>query len=506
MSSNGCCTGGGDVLQIQLGLINAGNKYLTAETFGFKINASAPSLKKKQMWTLEQNTGDTAGDSSGSVVFLRSHLGRYLGTDKDGNVTGESECRGKDCRFVLTAHDDGRWSLLSEPFGRYLGGSEDRISCFAQTVSAAEKWCVHLAMHPQVNLFSLARKRYAHLTSNPDHSEVSIDRDFPWGVDSLVTLVFLDQRYHLQTSDNRFLKNDGSLEAAPDKTTGYTLEFRSGKVAFRDCSGRYLAPSGPSGTMKSGKNSRLGKDEMFSLEQSHPQVVLTAGNERNVSTRQGMDLSANQDEEGDQEVFQVEMSRETGNRKCAFRTAAGKYWTLTSTGGLQCTASTKSSNSHFDLEWCEGKVSLKASNGKYVAAKRNGQLAATVDNAGEAEQFLMKLINRPIIVLRGEHGFIGCRKVGTGTLDANRSSYDVFQLEFKDGAYSLRDSQGKFWCVGEESAVVCSGDTPTYFLFELCDYNKMAVRAPGGRYLKGDHAGVLKANAEGLDNATLWEY
>nr|XP_046193692.1 fascin-like isoform X2 [Oncorhynchus gorbuscha] len=424
MSSNGCCTGGGDVLQIQLGLINAGNKYLTAETFGFKINASAPSLKKKQMWTLEQNTGDTAGDSSGSVVFLRSHLGRYLGTDKDGNVTGESECRGKDCRFVLTAHDDGRWSLLSEPFGRYLGGSEDRISCFAQ-----------------VNLFSPARKRYAHLTSNPDHSEVSIDRDFPWGVDSLITLVFRDQRYHLQTSDNRFLKNDGSLEAAPDKTTGYTLEFRSGKVAFRDCSGRYLAPSGPSGTMKSGKNSRLGKDEMFSLEQSHPQVVLTAGNERNVSTRQGMDLSANQDEEGDQEVFQVEMSRETGNRKCAFRTAAGKYWTLTSTGGLQCTASTKSSNSHFDLEWCEGKVSLKASNGKYVAAKRNGQLAATVDNAGEAEQFLMKLINRPIIVLRGEHGFIGCRKVGTGTLDSNRSSYDVFQLEFKDGAYSLRGIQ-----------------------------------------------------------------
>ncbi|KAM3864277.1 fascin actin-bundling protein 1a [Diretmus argenteus] len=498
MSTNGAANGTSDMLQIQFGLINCGNKYLTAETFGFKINASATSMKKKQIWTLEQS-GDEA---AGNVFCLKSHLGRYIAADKDGNVTGDSETAEPECRFVITAHDDGRWSLQSELHGRYLGGTEDRIICFAQTASVAEKWSVHIAMHPQVNIFSLTRKRYAHLSSKVD--EIAIDRDVPWGVDSMITLVFREQRYHLQTSDNRFLRNDGTLVAKTDKSTGYTLEFRSGKVAFRDCSGKYLAPSGPSGTMKSGKSARVGKDELFVLEQSHPQVVLTAGNERNVSTRQGMDLSANQDEEGDQEVFQVEMSRE--NQKCAFRTAAGKYWTLTANGGLQCTASTKSANCYFDIEWRGKRLTLRAANGKYVAAKKNGQLAATMDSAGESEEFIMKLINRPIIVLRGEHGFIGCRKV-TGTLDSNRSTYDYFTLEFRDGAYSLQDSTGKYWMVGSEQSVVSSSDTPVDFLFEFCDYNKVAVRhTADGKYLRGDHAGVLKANADDLETATLWEY
>lgn len=266
-------------LKLQFGLINYENRYLTAEAFGFKVNASGTSMKKKQIWTLEQDEQD------GQVVFLRSHLGRYLAADKDGKITCGAEKPDPECRFLIVAQSDGRWALQSEPYLRYFGGSADYLSCFAQVIGEQELWAVHLALHPQASLLSVARKRYAHLSASD--GEISVDSNIPWGVDSLVTLVYLDGKYSLKTCDNRFLSNDGRLVKENTNTTCFTLELKSGKLTFKDCDGKYLTPVGPTGTLRSGRCSKPGKDELFDLEESHPQVIFQAANKRFVSVKQG---------------------------------------------------------------------------------------------------------------------------------------------------------------------------------------------------------------------------
>lgn len=268
------------VLKIQFGLVNDADRYLTAESFGFKVNASAASLKRKQIWVLEPDPGQGT-----AVLFRSSHLGRYLSAEEDGRVACEMDQPGRDCRFLVLPQPDGRWVLQSEPHGRFFGGIEDRLSCFATAISPAELWTVHLAIHPQAHLLSVSRRRYVHLCLQED--EMAADGDMPWGVDALVTLIFQSRRYCLKSYDSRYLRSDGCLVWEPEAHACYTLEFKAGKLAFKDCDGRYLAPVGPAGTLKAGRNTRPSKDELFDLEQSHPQVVLVAANHRYVSVRQG---------------------------------------------------------------------------------------------------------------------------------------------------------------------------------------------------------------------------
>uniref|UniRef100_A0A8C6TLT0 Fascin n=1 Tax=Neogobius melanostomus TaxID=47308 RepID=A0A8C6TLT0_9GOBI len=474
-------------LKLQFGLINHEGRYLTAESFGFKVNASAPSLKKKQVWTLEQDSKDS------HVVYLRSHLGRYLASDKDGKVSCEADSHISDCRFLIVAQSDGRWVLQSKPHLRFFGGSRDYLSCFAQFISDTELWAMHLALHPQANLRSVARKRYVRLST--EDGEVAVDMNIPWGVAALLTLVYLDGKYGLKTCDSRFLSNDGKLLTQSGRGTAYTLEFKVGKLAFKDCEGKYLSPMGPTGTLRSGRCSKPGKDELFDLEESHPQVVLTAANARYVSIRQGVSLAANQEDETDMETFQMEIEKES--KKCTFRTSQGNYWALVAHGGIQSTATEVSADTMFSVEWLGHKVALKASNGKNMSALRR--------TVSEDELLSIKLINRPMLILRGQNGFI-CHHKNSNTLDASRSIYDIFTLQHSNGAYQIKGMTGQYWYVNS-SLVVCSdGEVPEDFSIELLERGRLAIRGKNGKYLRGDPGGLLKGDGLTLNNSVLWEY
>jgi len=80
-------------------------------------------------------------------------LGRYLGADKNGKVTCDTEEPGEENAFQVEATSDGRWAIKSSKHGRYFGGSADNLSCFEQSISPAYLWVVHLSMHPQVGYY-----------------------------------------------------------------------------------------------------------------------------------------------------------------------------------------------------------------------------------------------------------------------------------------------------------------------------------------------------------------
>ena len=130
-----------ETLKWSFGLINAAGKYLTAESFGFRINTNAASLKRKQIWFLET-------EPSSDKVYFRSILGRYLSTTAAGAFTGDAETKGANEQFDIQVQADGRWALLSA-HGYYAGGLGEKLDAYTKVIAEDRLWTVQLAMHPQ---------------------------------------------------------------------------------------------------------------------------------------------------------------------------------------------------------------------------------------------------------------------------------------------------------------------------------------------------------------------
>jgi hypothetical protein len=97
--------------------------------------------------------------------------------------------------------------------------------------------------------------------------------------------------------------------------------------------------------------------------------------------------------------------------------------------------SCRSSNALFELIWHEdGSISFRGNNGKFIGTKKSGHLYANCDSHDEENtKYFFYLVNRPVLVLKCEQGFVGYRAAaGSSKLECNKASYETIQVERAD--------------------------------------------------------------------------
>jgi len=472
----------------------ASGKYLTQETFGFALNAQSTSLKKKQIFYLLPADGG---------VYIRSHLGRYLFGLADGTWKGDAEAPNADCVWTIEPRPDGTWALKSK-HGFYANSKGETLSAFVKEIPTdmSGEWVVHLAMHPQVNLLNVMRKRYVHL----EDGELRANEDIPWGEDALLTFVFFEEhpsgRYGFMASNGQFLSASGKLVPTATRDAQFLLGFHDSCISLRDEQGNYLSCVGANATLKAAK-SKVTRDELFQISDSEPQFVIQDSRGKYVSIRSSVEVKADQADITDPERFQLELDT-TGSGKVAFKANNSQYFSVSADGTVTATAKGKGPNELFTVEYHATRAKFISASGKYITVRSNGGLLANGNGSDPTSLFTFTLINRPELVLRGQFGFVGL-KGASGRLEVNRSHPDTFNVRCVDGAYHLI-SQGKYWTV-DRDGVAATSATPVNFYFEFVERSKFLIKhADSGKYLEGEQAGGFRATGSAANANTLWEF
>lgn len=479
-----------ETLQWTFGLVSSAGKYMTQEQFGFNLNCSGKSLQKRQIFTLEQLPGKT-------TVQIKSPFGKYWSANVKGDFTANSDTAGADEQWTILAQSDGRW-VFQGPHQYYLTAAADKPTCFAREYGEGEKWTIHLAMHPQVAMKNLNRDRYVHL----EGGELRVNEIIPWGDDAMIMLEFHNGKYAIRGSDRKYLAHDGTMTPSVGDNNLFILEFYESKLAFKTTKDKYLQAYGGSGKLCV-RRDEVGKDELFLLEDSHPQVQLIGTNGLYASNAQTEEVKCDRPEDklGDTEVFQMEF----GAGKWAFRNTKSFYWSTSGGSTVAANQKQKGTTEYFDVEWHGHQIALKAASGKYVTMKPNGGFVANASSCGDNEKFVCNLVNRPQLVLRSDHGFCASKPT-RDVISANAVDPEVFQVSVKNGKYVFKGANGKYWRTDVDGTVSCTGDQAEEYTIQLLAFSKMAIRNANGAFFKSEQAGGFKAVSSSPGASELFEF
>jgi hypothetical protein len=433
-----------------------------------------------------------------ALVSFRAHLlaysphNRYLSADSKGKLTADSESKGANETWTYESKPDGRFSFKST-HNYFLGGSGSALHAFARSVGETELWTVHLALHPQVAIRNVNRKKFIHLVND----QIVVDEPIPWGDDAMIIIEFHNGQYALRACNGKYLQKDGKLVDSVSPACLFVLEFRDGAVAFKSNSGKYLQGYGTNALLCE-RRETIGADELFEIEDSEPQLTLQAHSGKYV-TCLSTKCEASGTSINDETIFQLESA---GGGKWVFKTVHEKYF-VSNNGVMESTGVGAASAEPFSIEFHGTQIALKASNGKYVTCKSNGVMATVSDSVTDKELFRFELINRPQLILRGEFGFVANRN---GRLVSNAVQPEVFRLHNNGGKYTIQVAGAKWVRSTADGVFSVDNDAPEYFTLEFVGLSKVLIRAQNGAYLKGDQAGFLKASSTSADSDCQWEF
>ncbi|XP_002155122.4 protein singed isoform X1 [Hydra vulgaris] len=480
--------------EIKFGLMNSEGFYLTSEKFGNQISVTGTSLRSKQVWHFEKSK------SSSMKGYLRSPHLKYLESDKNGIVTCNSDTKCDSFLFEVELTDEGNW-MFKDCSGKYLSGTSKNINCQLKEKAGLNAiWAIHITNHPQCNIMSVARKRYVHVSDE----EFRADEDLPWGKEYVITIEFCNGKYAFRDLSGRYLNGvTGYLDEKCSNDTLFVLYLNGLMYGFKCNNNKFLTVQGSKGKLIANKDN-FGKDEQFLIEESKPQCIFTASNGKKFSVKQGVDVTANVFEEaGASEIFQIGFDI---NREDCVTIVTNLKTYLCTTDKSVIAKSDISMNSYFQMEWHDQHVMLKNFCGSYITSSSGGKLSlVSENNKDENSLFTIQIVNRPILVLRCEYGYVGLSSSSTKVM-CNRGAGTAMYVSNESGKYRFKFSDGKSWKIKDSDSMIFSDLEGDLFFCQLHSKNRMVILAPNGKYLRSDKNGNIYATEEEVKPSIYWEY
>uniref|UniRef100_A0A8D2LVE2 Fascin n=1 Tax=Varanus komodoensis TaxID=61221 RepID=A0A8D2LVE2_VARKO len=432
------------------------------------------------------------------VVALVGHQGRHLLVDIDGTVRCGQPVSNKQSQFLLEVHPSGAWTLQQLENKRYLESDGEDVFCVTHNLTSHHMWMPQLAMHVHVVLFNPSSQLYAR--TDPELNRVWVDTPVAYPEECGFILRFRNGVCHLETSNHKFVSRLEKLAKKASAETAFHLNLRPGcLVCLTDRDGRVLYPRGSRRLLCLGESPE-DNEEWFVIKRCPQWVSLKTWAKRYMNA----EVYAGSKKITPMSTFLFEADADT--KTVQLKDVRHKYLAQRQFKSVMANGYREEPETKFHVLWHYGKIFLRALNGRFVGILPVGLVAARAAHPGPSEELELRLANRPFLVLRGRHGYVGS-PVGREALHGDLLEPDCVELlPCKRGVYHFRSHGKSFWSLTPERTVEAWGKVALNFCLEIRGNNLMAILAPNGYYLRGDREGPLVADGEEVTSECLWEF